>query len=941
MHPPRRLLALGASVVVTAALAQVVPGTGADAAPAPSTATKPSHDKTTNPKLGNGLARLVDGSSRTGVGPGHLKIDQSSLTIRDKAGRVMVNLTPSAGTDRAAFKRQVADLGFKLTSVDVGGSGTLEGFIDLSKVERIAGLAGTGTINQTLRPITHAGDTTSQGVAFQRVDKVLKKGVDGAGITVGVLSDSYDTATDAITGGPIATRASDDVASGDLPGVGNPDGDVQPVVVIEEFNGDPASSADEGRAMLQIVHDVAPAAKLCFASAFNGDVGFANNIRALADKNGPCAADVIVDDVSYFNEPFFSDGVISAAVDDVTGDGASYYSSAGNAGDQNAWRSPVSLVPANEVGAAAKAAGLDLTGVDPALYAGGLQDMNTRSGVDVAQTLALGDGGGLFDLQWNDPVDADGAEVGDPYFSDSGTLTAPDQADEYTFTATREMVGQQVLFRTDGAPTGSVDLILDVTTPDGTELGPVDTGGSPEVLPYKLDQAGDYTITISGFDGATGPYTVDVSPITAPATTTTDFNLLVFDEDGNFVAPLGSDNTLTGQPNEVANLPDFAPKAQIVIAKATPGETPVTEIGYINNGGIYTEEYFDPLAPATFGHSTAAGANGVAAIDPFKPYIQEYYTSPGGGLKFYFDRNGQRFAGGPQTRNKPDISSTDRGNTTFFVADDLRDADAFPNFGGTSAAAPHAAGIAALVLDGAGGPGSLTPQHLAYRLKRSTFKHDLDPFFAKGHKKGLTITVQGPPGDERDASPASMDDPNFFHIRYHGKKALKKIVFHGRDAQPTSTRRSGLVFDTRALATPGNYRDGGYPFTIGRIGGGLKIWNVNASLRYKLPGEYRIAHNLEISFPKRFKAGNSLNFGIDRDLRLPGLADHPVEGNGADEIGGGVLIPQNKAIRGGLTFTAVRVDGKRIHGVIKNDLGSGFTALDGYGVVDAYDAVFR
>ena len=80
-------------------------------------------------------------------------------------------------------------------------------------------------------------------------------------------------------------------------------------------------STDEGRAMLQIVHDVAPRAKECFATASGGQVNFADNIRALADKRGPCAADVVVDDVGYFDEPVFGDGVIGDAIDDVAAQG--------------------------------------------------------------------------------------------------------------------------------------------------------------------------------------------------------------------------------------------------------------------------------------------------------------------------------------------------------------------------------------------------------------------------------------------------------------------------------------------------------------------------------------------------------------------------------------------------------------------------------------------
>ena len=111
----------------------------------------------------------------------------------------------------------------------------------------------------------------------------------------------------------------------------------QPVVVIEDTG--PDGGADEGRAMLQIAHDIAPASKLCYATAFISEVGFANNIRRLADQQGACGADVIVDDVGYYDEPFFSDGIISDAVDDVTAQGVHYFSAAGNSGEDQSWDS--------------------------------------------------------------------------------------------------------------------------------------------------------------------------------------------------------------------------------------------------------------------------------------------------------------------------------------------------------------------------------------------------------------------------------------------------------------------------------------------------------------------------------------------------------------------------------------------------------------------------
>ncbi|MCG8923724.1 S8 family serine peptidase [Lentzea sp. CC55] len=91
-----------------------------------------------------------------------------------------------------------------------------------------------------------------------------------------------------------------------------------------------AGSGDEGTAMLEILHDLAPNAELGFATAFNGDASFADNIKKLRFDLG---CDVIVDDVIYFNESPFQDGIIARAVDAVAADGAVFFSSAGNQGN--------------------------------------------------------------------------------------------------------------------------------------------------------------------------------------------------------------------------------------------------------------------------------------------------------------------------------------------------------------------------------------------------------------------------------------------------------------------------------------------------------------------------------------------------------------------------------------------------------------------------------
>ncbi|MDQ3253828.1 MAG: neuroendocrine convertase 1, partial [Acidobacteriota bacterium] len=154
---------------------------------------------------------------------------------------------------------------------------------------------------------TNVGSVTSQGdIAHRARDARNFFGATGAGIKIGVLSDGVAALPQL-------------VASGDLP----PDVTVLP---------GQAGGGSEGTAMLEIIHDLAPSAKLFFATAFISDASFADNIRRLRFEYG---CDIIVDDIIYFNESPFQDGIIAQAVNDVTADGALFFSSAGNEGNFN------------------------------------------------------------------------------------------------------------------------------------------------------------------------------------------------------------------------------------------------------------------------------------------------------------------------------------------------------------------------------------------------------------------------------------------------------------------------------------------------------------------------------------------------------------------------------------------------------------------------------
>ena len=157
--------------------------------------------------------------------------------------------------------------------------------------------------NQLTGPMTNVGAATSQGVIAHAADRVQQTGIDGAGVKVCVLSDGVKT---------LAARQ----ATGDLPAVD---------VVAGQ-----AGSGDEGTAMLEIIHDMAPAATLGFATANGGEAQMATNIQTL--RNAPHLCDIIVDDYTYYLEPPFQEGIIAQAVATVTASGASYFSSSANSG---------------------------------------------------------------------------------------------------------------------------------------------------------------------------------------------------------------------------------------------------------------------------------------------------------------------------------------------------------------------------------------------------------------------------------------------------------------------------------------------------------------------------------------------------------------------------------------------------------------------------------
>jgi hypothetical protein len=190
-----------------------------------------------------------------------------------------------------------------------------------------------------------------------------------------------------------------------------------------------------------------------------------------------------------------------------------------------------------------------------------------------------------------------------------------------------------------------------------------------------------------------------------------------------------------------------------------------------------------------------------------------------------------------QIRRKPDIAAPDGGNTTFFGFD--YEGDGWPNFFGTSAAAPHAAG----------GPNSLSPDDMRVLLQGSVLNpHDIDPFFcratAKGRKPPQSVTVTG----FGSSTNASAHDPNFFTITFSPLKLGETLT-----SLTIQLTGAGLKFDS-TVAT-------GFPFTLG------KLKNISAgSITSNAPANKEKFSSVTLYFKSgSFTGASSVSFGLDRD----------------------------------------------------------------------------
>ncbi len=556
--------------------------------------------------------------ARTKPGPN----DVINKDVQITGNRVIINVTLKE-SDKTAAKAGLARLGFKETGTYgrmISGSIPINALPELASIKTIRYAAPAYRPHRQAAALTSAWmkqnywpakpvPVVSQGDTAQRSNLARQKyKVSGKGVKIGILSDSWNNLKTADAG----------IKHGELPGKDNPFGYKKPVQVLEDLD---SAGTDEGRMMSEIVHDVAPASEIAFHTAFNGEANFAQGILDLANKG----CKVIVDDVFYFDEPYFQDGILAQAVDYVKSKGVTYFSSAGNQG---------------------------------------------------------------FSSYESDYRGSDFQPLGDG-FGSAHNFSAPGEEPRYF----------QPIF----VP----------------EHGLFETGLQWDDPTYS-----------AGGKGASS-----------------DLDFYLFDALGNLVAQSYNDNIGSGDPNELLYYPNESGSSTLYLAIVKYAGPDPHRVKFINYayGQFYATSPGIPgqLTGTLVGHPKATGAIATGAAAWYqtpaygtKPAQSEYYSSAGG-VANYFDLAGDRIPA--LVRKKPEITAPDGANIFFLDpafgnSDIAEDTDTFPNFFGTSAAAPHAAAVAALMIE-AEKLGRLTPDQIKGVMESHT--SDMDNMLTDGFDKGF------------------------------------------------------------------------------------------------------------------------------------------------------------------------------------------------------------
>lgn len=192
----------------------------------------------------------------------------------------------------------------------------VQGWIPAEKFDAVSQLNVVAHIALVTEPLISAAPKGSERIRSDVANQVW--GDTGKGVTIGVISDDCGSLKGDC---PFSTTQSLlEQQQGLSP---CPLGNTASTEVIDD--GWDGRRGHEGLAMMEIIHEVAPGAKVKFATGLGrldpsgtGNMGMINLFNSINSLAPYC--NVITDDVLYLEEPAFEDGFIAKRMDELSGD---------------------------------------------------------------------------------------------------------------------------------------------------------------------------------------------------------------------------------------------------------------------------------------------------------------------------------------------------------------------------------------------------------------------------------------------------------------------------------------------------------------------------------------------------------------------------------------------------------------------------------------------
>jgi len=232
-----------------------------------------------------------------------------------------------------------------------------------------------------------------------------------------------------------------------------------------------------------------------------------------------------------------------------------------------------------------------------------------------------------------------------------------------------------------------------------------------------VDSRADYTLADNGY------LVIDLQWAEPWAGVGTDLDIILIDADTGALLGYSTDSNSgaggTQEPFELTgyqNRTGASENVEVVIARWSGTAVPRLKYVIVQSNLVTSVQYNssslgDVVGPTIFGHNGGQKTISVAAVPYNNSTTPESYTSHGPVTYYYGPADGTTPASplaSPLVLSKPDIAATDCAQTSFFYGS----GPPF-RFCGTSEAAPHAAAVAALMLN----HGSLTPAQVLARLQ--------------------------------------------------------------------------------------------------------------------------------------------------------------------------------------------------------------------------------